>query len=219
MILCYLIWKMAQPKRISFLADNNDNSNVTCPSSSLQMAKRTYKFPYLEKAMDGDTTGDDNETEDELPSPKKHKLEDDNEEEEEEEESDDDVMAMIACDVVHEMKKKILKYKDDEYTDNNSDSDEDDNMVNDIFEKFKSKLKQAFFDKYYHYITLYEKWLEDDITKSISKQFLKNINKKSFTSKEALADALSKHKQVIYSRFKNCLEDLIDDEDEAETTD
>ena len=79
------------------------------------------------------------------------------------------------------------------------------------FKKFKTKLKHAFFEKYYQYTSLYEKWLEDDI-KTISEQFLKNINKSSFTSKEALADALSKHKQIIYLHLKDCIAELIEDD-------
>ena len=186
---------MAPPKRINFLDNDDDNDSNT------EKYNRGVKNTYAEN---------DEAT---LP-PKKSKVVE--ETDDDGDDDDNDVLGIIACDIVQRMKRSLLKYKNEEFVgvnDNDTDDDdEEEDVVNEVFQKFKTKLKHAFFEKYYHYTSLYDKWLEDDITKTISEQFLKNINKSSFTSKEALADALSKHKQIIYSWLKDCIAELIEDD-------
>ena len=187
---------MAPPKRINFL-DNDDDDDDSNTEKYNQGVRNAY-------AENDEAT---------LP-PKKSKVVE--ETDDDGDDDDNDVLGIIACDIVQRMKRNILKYKNDEFVgdddDTGDDDEEEEDVVNEVFQKFKAKLKHAFFEKYYHYTNLYEKWLEDDITRTISEQFLKNINKSSFTDKEALADALSKHKQIIYSCLKDCISDLIEDD-------
>jgi len=112
---------------------------------------------------------------------------------------DDDVLRVIADEVVKSKRDDLDQYKNCE--------NESDDSCGEAFIDVKADLKRLFYKKFIKYVRVYKMWKHDDAVKQIIRH--SNTKSKAFDNEEALKASLDKHKQIVYSRLKQAVNNYL----------